>query len=84
MGFILFFFLIIIYFVPGVVASWRNHKNTLAIGMLNFFLGWTFIGWVIALVWAVTDDGRPKPKRQEVEPQEIPRRRDGKRRLFDD
>ncbi|MEO1822288.1 superinfection immunity protein [Dehalococcoides mccartyi] len=20
---------------------------------MNFFLGWTFIGWVVALVWSV-------------------------------
>jgi hypothetical protein len=23
---------------------------------LNFFLGWTMIGWVVALVWAVKAD----------------------------
>jgi hypothetical protein len=24
--------------------------------LLNFFLGWTVIGWVVALVWAVKTD----------------------------
>lgn len=24
--------------------------------MLNLFLGWTFVGWVIALVWALSKD----------------------------
>jgi hypothetical protein len=22
--------------------------------MLNLFLGWTFIGWIVALIWAIT------------------------------
>ena len=33
-----------IYFVPSIVASSRNHKNTGAILALNFFLGWTLLG----------------------------------------
>jgi hypothetical protein len=24
--------------------------------LLNFFLGWTMIGWVVALVWSVKND----------------------------
>lgn len=49
---------VLLYFVPLVVASNRRHRQVLAIGVLNFFLGWTLIGWVIALVWAciVSDD----------------------------
>jgi hypothetical protein len=33
-------------------ARRRRHPNTVAIGILNLFLGWTFLGWVAALVWA--------------------------------
>lgn len=33
-----------------------NKRNADAIVALNFFLGWTFIGWVIALVWALIKD----------------------------
>ncbi|MBI3453824.1 MAG: superinfection immunity protein [Rhodospirillales bacterium] len=46
--------LAVIYFVPTVVAAGRAHHQTLAIFMLNLFLGWTFLGWVLALVWACT------------------------------
>jgi Superinfection immunity protein len=42
------------YFIPTLVASHRHHHNLLAIGVLNFFLGWIGIGWIIALVWACT------------------------------
>ncbi len=41
-----------IYFLPTIIASSYHKKNVVAIGVLNFLLGWTLIGWVIALVWA--------------------------------
>jgi hypothetical protein len=45
-----------LYFAPAW-AAYCNHKtNTPAIFVLNLLLGWTFIGWVIAMVWAVTKD----------------------------
>jgi len=44
-----------IYFLPALVASKREHKQKTAITVLNLFLGWTVLGWVGALVWAVTN-----------------------------
>ncbi len=46
----------LIYFIPALMANSRKHKNFLAVFMLNLLLGWTFIGWVLALVWACTDN----------------------------
>lgn len=43
-----------IYILPLCVAGWREHPNFAAISILNLFLGFTFIGWVVALVWAST------------------------------
>ena len=43
-----------LYFLPTIVG-W-NKRNAGAIFALNFFLGWTLIGWVIAIVWAMTYD----------------------------
>lgn len=43
-----------IYFLPAIIGN--KKKNNTAIFVLNLFLGWTFIGWVIALVWATTKD----------------------------
>jgi hypothetical protein len=40
-----------IYFVPTIVASSRKKTNLGAIFALNFFQGWTLVGWVMALVW---------------------------------
>jgi RsiW-degrading membrane proteinase PrsW (M82 family) len=41
-----------LYFIPTIIAEKRNHKNSSSILILNLFLGWTFLGWVIALAWA--------------------------------
>ncbi len=49
---------IIVYFIPTIVAFARGRLNKGAIFCMNFFLGWLFIGWVIALIWAVKDDGK--------------------------
>lgn len=47
--------LLILYFIPTAVAFERHHHNKTAIIALNVFLGWTFLGWVAALVWSLTD-----------------------------
>ena len=47
------------YFAPTVIALVRSHHQRWAILALNLFLGWTFIGWVIALVWSLTSTVRP-------------------------
>ena len=45
-----------IYLLPAVIADYRHHRNRRAIMALNILLGWTFLGWVIALVWSLTAD----------------------------
>ena len=56
-GLLLFFWIIIfLYFMPVMNAYVREKKNTAAIMVLNFLLGWTFLGWVAALVWSFTKD----------------------------
>jgi hypothetical protein len=51
--------LIVVYFVPAVIAGMRNHQNGGAIFALNLLLGWTLIGWVAALVWSLTASAAP-------------------------
>ncbi len=53
MGVVLF---LTIYFTPTIVGFIRKKSNKMAILVLNFFLGWTLVGWVVALVWAVTKE----------------------------
>jgi uncharacterized membrane protein len=51
-GVILLIVILLIYFLPSIIGG--KKKNANAIFLLNLFLGWTLIGWVIALVWAAT------------------------------
>lgn len=46
----------VLYFLPSIIALVRSKRDLFAIFLLNFFLGWTFIGWIVALVWAVKTD----------------------------
>jgi len=43
---------LILYFLPSINARSRHHNNAAAICMLNFFLGWTGLGWIAAIVWS--------------------------------
>jgi len=42
------------YFLPTIIAAARHHHNTGPIFVVNFFLGWTLIGWVCSLAWSFT------------------------------
>lgn len=65
MPFIIFFVAAIaIYFIPSAVAIGREHRNAGAIIVLNIFLGWTFLGWVVALVWASTSNVKTREERE--------------------
>jgi len=45
--------LTLFYLFPTAVAVYRGRANTGAIFALNLFLGWSLIGWVLALVWTL-------------------------------
>ncbi len=47
-----------LYFLPMMFAAARDHKNMVAIAVLNTLAGWTLLGWLIALIWALTATGR--------------------------
>lgn len=46
------------YFYPTFKAYRNRQQNFQAICLTNLLLGWTIIGWIVALVWAVTESGR--------------------------
>jgi hypothetical protein len=43
-----------LYFLPTIIAVWRDHHNVGTIGVVNLFLGWSCLGWVVALAWSVS------------------------------
>ena len=44
------------YFLPTIIAIVRNKANLVGILLVNLFLGWSVIGWIVALVWAVSTE----------------------------
>jgi hypothetical protein len=46
----------VMYFLPTIIALIKSKRDAVAILLLNLFLGWSVIGWIIALVWAVKND----------------------------
>lgn len=47
--------LLVLYFVPTILAVNRDHPNMATICGLNILTGWTLIGWVVTLVWSLTN-----------------------------
>jgi Superinfection immunity protein len=48
-----------LYFLPSLIAVARHTHNSTGIFLLNLFLGWTCIGWIIALVIALCSSSYP-------------------------
>ena len=61
---ILFIILVGLYFLPSIAAIQRE-KNTGMVFVLNLFLGWTIIGWVVSLALAMADKAENKPSEPE-------------------
>jgi hypothetical protein len=43
-----------LYFLPAIIAAVRHTHNATAILLLNLFLGWTVVGWFVALLMALS------------------------------
>ena len=54
-------FSLCVWLSPGLIASARHHHNAVAIWLVTIFAGWTFVGWIVALVWAFSN---PPPAQQ--------------------
>ena len=55
--------MIALYFVPTIVALSRDMPNKGSTIAINVFLGWTVVGWVVALAMALGD---PTPRGAQV------------------
>lgn len=51
-GFIMLAVIFVVYFLPTILAAARGHQSAGGILVLNLLLGWTLLGWIVALVWA--------------------------------
>lgn len=46
-------FLLALYFLPTIIAHARHSTSTVGISIVNLLFGWTGIGWIITLLWAI-------------------------------
>ncbi|AFU63989.1 immunity to superinfection [Salmonella phage STML-198] len=65
LGFGSLFLAFLAYFLPWIIALLRGTKSNVGIFFLNLIFGWTFIGWLVALVWAFVAE------RKNNQPQQI-------------
>jgi hypothetical protein len=59
-GFLMIGLGIVAYFIPGIIAVTRRHRKATSILLVNLFFGWSVLGWIFALVWALRANGAPK------------------------
>ncbi len=45
-----------LYLLPTIIVVARRKKNVLGPILVNVLLGWTVVGWIVALIWALTVD----------------------------
>lgn len=50
-----------LYLLPTIEAALRRHRNLASIALVNIFLGWAVIGWVIAIAWAFKKPDQATP-----------------------
>lgn len=60
MTIILWIILIGAYFLPTIIA-WGRKRMTASVFVVNLFLGWTLVAWVVALAMAVSGPNQAKP-----------------------
>jgi hypothetical protein len=48
---IILLFCVFIYFLPSIIAKDKSFFTRLFV--LNLLLGWTIVGWIIALKWSL-------------------------------
>jgi hypothetical protein len=57
---LIFLVLLVLYFLPSIVAETRRVENAAPTIIVNFFFGWTFIGWVVALAMGAGAKTKPR------------------------
>lgn len=48
-----------LYFLPTIIAAARQHPNQWPILFVNLLFGWTILGWLAAVLWAISGTGSP-------------------------
>ena len=52
---------VVAYFIPTIIATQRKVPSSGSVVVVNFFLGWTVIGWIVALAMSFRS-APPRPE----------------------
>jgi hypothetical protein len=63
-GVIVVIVLVSCYFMPTIIALVCDKRGASGVALVNFFLGWTVIGWFAALIWSCTGKTRANDRRE--------------------
>lgn len=53
MDLVVFVLIALLYFLPFLIALFRDHPQVWPIFWLDVFLGWSGLGWIAAFIWSV-------------------------------
>jgi hypothetical protein len=51
--------LLLVYFLPTIIAGCNRHRSFVGIILVNVFLGWTGVGWICCFIWSVVSPQPP-------------------------
>ncbi len=63
--------LVALYLLPIYEAAKRKHPRLVPIALIDIFLGWTVVGWIVAMVWAVRRDEPVVVQTDENDPYQV-------------
>ena len=67
---------LVFYLLPSVISATRNTQHSGAIFAVNLLFGWTTLGWIAALIWAIVEQPArarvyEKPWTESIEPSDV-------------
>ncbi|HEY2920885.1 MAG TPA: superinfection immunity protein [Candidatus Binatia bacterium] len=54
-GLLLLSLILAFYFLPVIIAAKLETKHEGMIFLINIVFGWTVLGWIAALIWAIVE-----------------------------
>ena len=56
-------FLFMLHFLPSLIAFARGHNSRVSILIVNLFLGWTGLIWILCLAWSFSGNTEARDER---------------------
>ncbi len=55
-----------LFFLPTIIAAKKRHPNRIGIFVVNLLMGWTGLGWIVALIWALIAPQTSSPQKSKT------------------